>query len=134
MIKKMFVKAAIATSILFAVHTVSAETAEISKPKGAMGTGTAKMGQAKSNQFWWPDQLDLSSLRDHDLRSNPYGPDFNYADHFSKLDLAAPSIFWISFELILTVLNTQANAFVTCLIAMVLGQVWGMLGPVGKMR
>lgn len=88
-IKKMFVKIVLATSVLLAVHLAMAETAEISKPKGAMGTGSAKMGEAKSNQFWWPDQLDLAALRDHDLRSNPYGPDFNYADHFSKLDLAA---------------------------------------------
>ena len=28
-----------------------------------------KVNKAKTNQFWWPDQLDLSSLRDHDKRS-----------------------------------------------------------------
>ncbi|MFC4701294.1 catalase/peroxidase HPI [Glaciecola siphonariae] len=66
-----------------------AETAEMTKPKGAMGTGMAKQGQAKSNQFWWPDQLDLSALRDHDSRSNPYGADFSYAEAFNKLDLDA---------------------------------------------
>ena len=66
-----------------------AETAEISKPKGAIGTGATKAFQAKSNQFWWPDQLDLHALRDHDGRSNPYGADFNYAEAFSKLDLQA---------------------------------------------
>lgn len=43
--------------------------------------------QPKSNQFWWPDQLDLSALRDHDPRSNPYGFDFNYGEEFQKLDL-----------------------------------------------
>ncbi len=42
----------------------------------------------RTNQFWWPNQVDLSSLRDHDGRSNPYGGDFNYADEFQKLDLA----------------------------------------------
>lgn len=68
---------------------VLAETAEISKPKGAVGTGSAQHGQAKSNQFWWPDQLDLSALRDHDDRSNPYGADFDYAEAFSELDLEA---------------------------------------------
>nr|WP_246125033.1 catalase/peroxidase HPI [Exilibacterium tricleocarpae] len=47
------------------------------------------MGQAKSNQFWWPDQLDLSPLRDHDRRSNPLGEDFNYAEAFKQLDLNA---------------------------------------------
>jgi catalase-peroxidase len=30
-------------------------------------------GEAKSNQFWWPDQLNLQPLRDHDPASNPYG-------------------------------------------------------------
>ena len=55
----------------------------------AMGMGKVAPQQAKSNQFWWPDQLDLSALRDHDSRSNPLGSDFNYADAFKKLDLAA---------------------------------------------
>ncbi|MDC0067348.1 catalase/peroxidase HPI [Gammaproteobacteria bacterium] len=41
----------------------------------------------KSNQFWWPEQLDLSPLRDHDPRSNPLGPDFNYQDAVADLDL-----------------------------------------------
>ena len=47
--------------------------------------------QAKpmSNQDWWPDRLDLSALRQHDAASNPYGPDFNYAEEFKSLDLAA---------------------------------------------
>ncbi|OEF09005.1 hypothetical protein A1QK_22005 [Vibrio genomosp. F10 str. 9ZD137] len=44
---------------------------------------------AKSNQFWWPDQLDLSPLRDHDSRSNPLGEDFNYKQAFSDIDLVA---------------------------------------------
>ncbi|OEE31249.1 catalase/peroxidase HPI [Vibrio genomosp. F10 str. ZF-129] len=44
---------------------------------------------AKSNQFWWPDQLDLSPLRDHDLRSNPLGEDFDYKLAFSDIDLVA---------------------------------------------
>lgn len=43
----------------------------------------------KDNQFWWPDQLDLSALRAHDARSNPYGDDFDYAKEFASLDLAA---------------------------------------------
>jgi catalase-peroxidase len=43
----------------------------------------------KSNQFWWPERLDLSPLRDHDPSSNPYGEDFDYAKAFASLDLAA---------------------------------------------
>ncbi|MEC7701204.1 MAG: peroxidase family protein, partial [Pseudomonadota bacterium] len=65
------------------------EDAKISKPAGAKGTGTVAMGAAKPNNFWWPDQLDLSPLRDHDARSNPYGEDFDYAAEFKKLDYAA---------------------------------------------
>jgi catalase-peroxidase len=43
----------------------------------------------KSNQFWWPERLDLSPLRDHDPSSNPYGEDFDYAKAFASLDLEA---------------------------------------------
>jgi catalase-peroxidase len=43
----------------------------------------------QTNQFWWPEQLDLSVLRAHDGRSNPYGENFNYAAAFSRLDLQA---------------------------------------------
>ena len=45
--------------------------------------------QPRSNQFWWPEQLDLAPLRDHDERSNPLGADFDYAAAFGALDLAA---------------------------------------------
>jgi catalase-peroxidase len=78
---------------IFAMLTIPsavlAEETASSKPGGAIGMGKVAPGQAKSNQFWWPDQLDLSPLRDHDLRSNPAGEDFDYATEFSKLDLAA---------------------------------------------
>ncbi|WP_085299543.1 catalase/peroxidase HPI [Cognaticolwellia mytili] len=42
---------------------------------------------AKTNQFWWPEQLNLSPLRQHGVESNPYGEQFNYAEEFAKLDL-----------------------------------------------
>lgn len=63
--------------------------AEMSKPQGASGTGSVSAGQPKTNEFWWPDELNLSSLRDHDTRSNPFGDNFDYAEAFSQLDLAA---------------------------------------------
>ncbi len=46
-------------------------------------------GAPKSNQFWWPEQVDLSPLRDHGAESNPMGDDFNYAAAFGSLDLDA---------------------------------------------
>jgi catalase-peroxidase len=50
---------------------------------------TLAMGEPKSNQFWWPEQLDLSPLRQHGVESNPFGEDFNYAEAFAALDLDA---------------------------------------------
>ena len=46
-------------------------------------------GEPKSNQFWWPEQLDLSPLRQHGAESNPMGQNFNYAEAFASLDLTA---------------------------------------------
>ncbi len=44
-------------------------------------------GAPKSNQFWWPDKVDLSPLRAHGAESNPMGDDFDYAAAFASLDL-----------------------------------------------
>lgn len=76
-------------SLCCALGVAQAETKEMTKPAGAVGTGSVKAFQAKSTQFWWPDQLNVSALRDHDSRSNPYGSDFSYAEAFSSLDLDA---------------------------------------------
>lgn len=38
---------------------------------------------------WWPNQLNLSILHQNSSKSNPMGKDFNYAEEFKKLDLAA---------------------------------------------
>jgi catalase-peroxidase len=43
----------------------------------------------QSNQNWWPNQLNLGILHQHGEKSNPLGKDFNYAEEFRKLDLAA---------------------------------------------
>ena len=42
---------------------------------------------AKTNQFWWPEQLNLSPLRQHGAESNPYGAEFNYAKEFATIDI-----------------------------------------------
>ena len=46
-------------------------------------------GEVRSNQFWWPEQLDLSPLRQHAAESNPLGEEFDYAREFASLDLDA---------------------------------------------
>ena len=43
----------------------------------------------KTPEFWWPNQLDLKPLRQHAAESNPMGANFNYAEQFNTLDLAA---------------------------------------------
>ena len=56
----------------------------------AVSSGPAFTQNApKSNQFWWPEQLNLEPLRAHDARSNPYGDDFNYAEAFNSVDIKA---------------------------------------------
>jgi catalase-peroxidase len=89
--RTLFLKSALAgmVGITLLSSQVMADSAEISKPKGPVGAGPTAAGQAKTNQFWWPEQLNLSALRDHDSRSNPYGADFDYAAAFNQLDLAA---------------------------------------------
>jgi catalase-peroxidase len=44
---------------------------------------------AQSNTDWWPDRLNLQILRQHSAKSNPMGEQFDYAEEFKKLDLAA---------------------------------------------
>jgi catalase-peroxidase len=57
----------------------------------AASSAAAQTGMAanSSPQFWWPELVDLSPLRSQAPASNPYGPNFDYAAEFSKLDLKA---------------------------------------------
>ncbi len=45
--------------------------------------------QTMSNQFWWPERLDLAPLRQHSAESSPMDNKFSYANEFKKLDLKA---------------------------------------------
>ena len=83
----------ISSKIILGIVALSAlhgcTTIQGPEEKSNIGMGKVPPTQAKSNQFWWPDQIDLSPLRDHDARSNPLGENFNYAAAFKKLDLDA---------------------------------------------
>jgi catalase-peroxidase len=46
-------------------------------------------GEGTSNQDWWPNQLNLKILSQHSSLSDPMDKDFNYAEAFKSLDLAA---------------------------------------------
>jgi catalase-peroxidase len=53
---------------------------------GMLKTGA---GGGTTNRDWWPNQLKLNILRQHSSLSNPMGEQFNYAEEFKSLDLAA---------------------------------------------
>ncbi|WP_422030764.1 catalase/peroxidase HPI [Roseovarius sp.] len=38
---------------------------------------------------WWPSSLNFDILHQHDAKTNPMGPDFNYRDELKKLDVEA---------------------------------------------
>ena len=42
-----------------------------------------------SNMDWWPKALNLDILHQHDSKTNPMGPGFNYREEVRKLDFAA---------------------------------------------
>lgn len=52
------------------------------------GAKSASSG-VRSNQDWWPNQLNLKILHQNSEKSDPMAPGFNYADAFKSLDLKA---------------------------------------------
>jgi catalase-peroxidase len=52
-------------------------------------TGSPTAGRGTTNRDWWPNQLNLGILRQHCAKSDPMGEEFDYAEEFKKLDLAA---------------------------------------------
>jgi catalase-peroxidase len=52
-------------------------------------TAASAQGTPRSPQFWWPEQLDLSPLRQRAAESSPLGEEFDYAAAFATLDLNA---------------------------------------------
>lgn len=63
-------------------HISGAKTADIDISKRA-----PDIHRAVPNDFFWPDRLALDSLRQFSPKSDPDGPDYNYAREFSKLKL-----------------------------------------------
>ncbi len=60
-----------------------------SKSPGMNKPSVPATGRGPSTQDWWPNQLNLRILHQHSAKSNPMGAEFNYAEEFKKLDLAA---------------------------------------------
>ena len=53
------------------------------------GSLTSNSASGTSNQDWWPNQLNLNILHQHDQKSDPLAEDFDYREEFKKLDYKA---------------------------------------------
>jgi catalase-peroxidase len=99
--KKLFLFA----GLLFGAGLMAQESAQgpavcpVTGMKGDMPSSHASSNDSKpggdrvvsptSNRDWWPNQLNLSVLRQNSALSDPMNPDFDYASEFSKLDYEA---------------------------------------------
>ena len=78
-------------AIVLLIPACNEKDEKIDKVDGSSGA-TQKSNssmKASSNSDWWPNQLNLSLLRQNSSKSNPMGMDFNYAEEFNSLDYEA---------------------------------------------
>ena len=59
---------------------------DISKCPVMHGAITSNSSAGTSNKDWWPNQLNLNILHQHDKKSSPINNGFNYREEFKKLD------------------------------------------------
>mmetsp|Transcript_28812 Transcript_28812/g.35393 ORF Transcript_28812/g.35393 Transcript_28812/m.35393 type:complete len:136 (+) Transcript_28812:213-620(+) len=72
--------------ILWKTSIVRTFTATMSSDsKCPVFAGSHSLG-ANSNQHWWPNQLNLNILHQHDKKVNPMGENFDYREEFQKLE------------------------------------------------
>ena len=50
------------------------------------GSLSSNSSTGTSNKDWWPNQLNLNILHQHDQKGDPMDSDFDYAEEFKKLD------------------------------------------------
>jgi len=69
---------------------VSSDTSSKSESENpAIPSPTPKEHAPRTNQDWWPNQVDVAKLHPHSPQANPLGDDFDYAEEFAKLDVDA---------------------------------------------
>jgi catalase-peroxidase len=85
--KKLFLLTLLATVAISCNKSGDASQDEGGCPFGF--DGMKKHNDANDNQDWWPNQLDLSVLRQYSNLSNPMGEDFDYEAAFNSLDYYA---------------------------------------------
>ena len=55
----------------------------------AHGSSEQHTNSARSNRDWWPEQINLSILHQHDQKSDPMNEGFDYREEFKKLNYDA---------------------------------------------
>ena len=78
--------------LILVISVLFTSCQENNKPMDASSGATMKSVsnmKATSNSDWWPNQLNLSMLRQNSSLSNPMGEDFNYIEEFNSLDYEA---------------------------------------------
>ena len=53
------------------------------------GSNSQHTNGAVSNNQWWPEQLNLNILHQHDSKSDPMDENFDYREEFKKIDYDA---------------------------------------------
>ena len=53
------------------------------------GSSDQHTNRAQTNKEWWPDQVNLGILHQHDKKTNPMSDGFKYSEEFKKLDYDA---------------------------------------------
>ena len=53
------------------------------------GSLTSNSARGTSNRDWWPNQLNLNILHQHDTKSDPMDDGFDYREEFKKIDYEA---------------------------------------------
>jgi catalase-peroxidase len=69
-----------------AAGAVNPHAAAGANPHAGMNPHTGMRPSGTTNKDWWPNQLNVSMLRQNSEKSNPMGPDFSYIKAFKSLD------------------------------------------------
>ncbi|MBT5574918.1 MAG: catalase/peroxidase HPI [Alphaproteobacteria bacterium] len=62
---------------------------ELDKCPVMHGSATSNSSTIRTNKDWWPNQLNIGILHQHDKRSSPMDAAFSYKEEFKKLDYFA---------------------------------------------
>ncbi len=91
MLRVQFTSAAVIALMFFQTGCATKSPTKVDTDPATANHGRPNIAdkQPISNQFWWPERLDLSPLRQRAAESDPMGKEYKYAQEFKKLNLKA---------------------------------------------